>query len=104
MRAATQPVPPSYLVLHSELIAEFRNDTHWPKHVLVHYHWRDSSLVDDVLGLYLLLGLGLACSTIGIGHAALSTNSRYVLATSVHNLAYGDGARVVEEADFSKDK
>ena len=84
VRASTQPVPLSYLMLHSDLIAEFRNDSHWPKHVLVHYHWRDSSDLDEVLGLYLLLGVGLTLSSAAI---ALTLSSTRGLGTILSDLS-----------------
>ena len=59
VRVATRPLPPSFLVLHKELVAEFSNSSHWPKHVLVHYRWRDSSQTDEHGGLYSFLLLGL---------------------------------------------
>jgi hypothetical protein len=34
------------------------NETHWPKHVLVHYRWSEVAEVDSVAGLYVLFGLG----------------------------------------------
>ena len=42
------------------LAQEFRNSSHWPKHVLVHYSWREVSEVDSVAGLYVLFLAGAA--------------------------------------------
>jgi hypothetical protein len=41
-------------------VQEFRNDTHWPKHVLVHYRWVEVADVDSVAGLYALFVIGAA--------------------------------------------
>ena len=87
VHATAQAVPASYLRLHAELIQvrpcsgrpaclaahaplqEFRNSSHWPKHVLVHYSWREVSEVDSVAGLYVLFLAGArsaagACSAV----------------------------------------
>ena len=43
---------------HLPRAQEFRNETHWPKHLLVHYHWAEVAPVDGVAGLYALFALG----------------------------------------------
>ena len=80
VRVATRPLPPSFLVLHKELVAEFSNSSHWPKHVLVHYRWRDSSQTDEHGGLYSFLLLGLLLSCALIGRAVLSSKVGVFLA------------------------
>jgi hypothetical protein len=39
------------------------NETHWPKHVLVHYRWSEVAEVDSAAGLYVLFGLGARTNT-----------------------------------------
>jgi hypothetical protein len=73
VHAATLPVPPSYTSMHAELVAEFRNASAWPKHVLVHYRWRESSRVDLENGLYALLLLGLLLGSATIARATLAS-------------------------------
>ncbi len=51
-------MPDEYLMTHSALYDEFHNATHWPKHVLVHYHFHTESDIDFDRGLYVLLIFG----------------------------------------------
>ena len=53
-RAQLPARPPA----HAPRAQEFRNSSHWPKHVLVHYSWREVSEVDSVAGLYVLFLAG----------------------------------------------
>ena len=67
-------VPQAYLYAHHQLLDEFRNATHWPKHLLVQYSWQVEQEVDALSGLYVvfaicefsLTNLHLAC-----GHYSL---------------------------------
>lgn len=56
-------MPSTYLQLHEELIAEFKNETVWPKHALVVYQWREEARIDVAAGLLcaLLLGVQFSC-------------------------------------------
>ena len=72
VQAATVPVPEAYLRLHQELLQEFRNDSHWPKHVLARYHWREVSEEDADAGQYALTLGGLLLATAALASAALS--------------------------------
>lgn len=52
------PLPDELLLQHSALYDEFKNETHWPKHVLVHYSFRNEGDIDFQQGLYVLTALG----------------------------------------------
>jgi hypothetical protein len=56
------PLPDELLLQHSALYDEFKNETHWPKHVLVHYSFRNEGDIDFQQGLYVLTALGERCS------------------------------------------
>lgn len=49
------PLPDELLIAHATLYQEHQNITHWPKHVLVHYHFEDEGDIDFNNGLYVLL-------------------------------------------------
>ena len=51
-------MPPAYLQQHALLVEEFRNSTHWPKHLLVRYQWVNASPVEALKGLYVVSGAG----------------------------------------------
>jgi len=60
------PVPKYYLWQHQQLLNEFQNSTHWPKHLLVQYHWKHNDALNVNAALYVLFGIGkqpfsLAC-------------------------------------------
>jgi hypothetical protein len=65
-RAQVQPLPSQYFSKHRQLVEEFWNRTHWPKHVLVYYHFETENDVDFDRGLYVLLAFG------GLGLLALA--------------------------------
>ncbi len=67
VRAAAQPAPHSFTSLHGELMDEFRNASHWPKHVLVRYRWREAGVADEAGGLYAVLLLGAHCDASASG-------------------------------------
>jgi hypothetical protein len=52
------PLPDDLLMKHATLYEDFKNTTHWPKHVLVHYRFHDEGDVDFNKGLYVLLATG----------------------------------------------
>lgn len=52
------PVPGYYLRKHDLLMQEFQNSTHWPKHLLVRYHWTHSNALNINAALYVLFGAG----------------------------------------------
>ena len=47
-------VPPAYLYAHHQLLDEFRNATHWPKHLLIQYSFALAPTVDALAGLYVV--------------------------------------------------
>lgn len=47
----------SYLYQHYQLMEEFRNATHWPKHLLVQYSWQVEQEVDALGGLYVVFAI-----------------------------------------------
>jgi hypothetical protein len=53
-----QDAPLSYQHQHASLVSEFRNETHWPKHLLVRYHYKTENDVDLDRGLYVLFAAG----------------------------------------------
>eukprot|EP00891_Asterochloris_glomerata_P007610 jgi/Astpho2/7610/e_gw1.00115.120.1_t len=57
-------VPPAYLQQHALLVEEFRNSTHWPKHLLVRYQWVNVSPVEALKGLYVVSGAGILASMV----------------------------------------
>jgi hypothetical protein len=52
------PLPDELLLKHATLYEDYKNTTHWPKHVLVHYRFHDEGDVDFNKGLYVLLTTG----------------------------------------------
>ena len=47
-----------YLHQHQAMIAEFKNASHWPKHLLVRYRFKTENDVDLDRGLYVLFIAG----------------------------------------------
>ncbi len=50
-------VSQAYLYAHHQLLDEFRNATHWPKHLLVQYSWQAEQEVDALSGLYVVFAV-----------------------------------------------
>jgi len=50
-------VSQNYLYAHHQLLDEFRNATHWPKHLLVQYSWQAEQEVDALSGLYVVFAI-----------------------------------------------
>lgn len=59
VKARVLPLPDEMLIHHTTLYEDYKNTTHWPKHVLVHYHWMDEGDIDFNKGLYVLMTTGL---------------------------------------------
>eukprot|EP00798_Chlamydomonas_sp_ICE-L_P006710 gene6710-3380_t len=55
--ARVEYAPDAYIKNHAQLVNEFKNTTHWPKHLLVRYRFNTQNDVDLDRGLYLLLQL-----------------------------------------------
>lgn len=63
-KAKVLPVPKYYLRQHQQLLNEFQNSTHWPKHLLVQYHWRHNDALNVNAALYVLFGIGILTSAV----------------------------------------
>ena len=50
-------VSKGYLYAHHQLLDEFRNATHWPKHLLVQYSWQAEQEVDALSALYVVFAV-----------------------------------------------
>ena len=55
--AQVRAVSKAYLYAHHQLLEEFRNGTHWPKHLLVQYAWQVEQEVDALSGLYVVFAV-----------------------------------------------
>ncbi len=70
------PLPDEYLLQHHVLYNEFHNASHWPKHVLVRYHFHTESDIDFDQGMYVIFGFGAwTGSTPGVLAAAPTGSS-----------------------------
>ena len=52
------PIPSYTLREQWGLIEEFQNSTHWPKHLLVRYHWAHSNALNVNAAMYVLFTVG----------------------------------------------
>ncbi|KAK9811472.1 hypothetical protein WJX72_004453 [[Myrmecia] bisecta] len=85
VKAKVLPVPLAFLAMHQELVDEFHNATHWPKHLLVQYRWTQAGMVEVTRGLYLLFTAGLlATFTLVINPSLLA---------SLSNISFGSVER-----------
>jgi hypothetical protein len=62
---------PQYEALHVQHAYEYRNSTHWPKHLLIHYSWKHVPQVHGELGLMVLFvvcfAVGSVSMLLGVG-------------------------------------
>ena len=58
-RAKVVPLPREYSNAHSESISHFRNETHWPKHLVVKYEWEERNVVKVDLGILVITAIGV---------------------------------------------
>lgn len=49
---------------HRSLVNDFLNTTHWPKNLLVYYHWQTAHQIDTDRGLLVLFAAGAAVTAI----------------------------------------
>jgi hypothetical protein len=49
---------------HRSLVDDFLNTTHWPKNLLVYYHWQTAHQIDTDRGLLTLFAAGAAVTAI----------------------------------------
>ena len=65
---------------HAELVRDFLNATHWPKHLLVHYRWDVQHEEDEERGLLVLFSGGCGGGRLGgwagLGCAGLGWGAR----------------------------
>lgn len=59
-------LPDNYLSMHHGLVEEYRNASHWPKHLLVKYMWVNHDEVDETRGLMVLLFGGMITLTMAL--------------------------------------
>jgi hypothetical protein len=62
-RAKVVPLPKEYSSAHMESINHFRNDTHWPKLLVVKYNWKEKDLVKVELGILVVTAIGVLVGT-----------------------------------------
>lgn len=68
--AAVYKLTPEDEADHATLVQEFRNASHWPKHLLVSYTWVARHEVDAQRGLLVLFGAGAAVAALAVLSAA----------------------------------
>eukprot|EP00887_Chlorella_sp_A99_P006341 scaffold3.g6341.t1 len=78
---------------HWQLVEEFRNATHWPKHLLVSYTWTARHDVDAQRGLLVLFAAGGAAVLLAVLSAARSHKQK--LRQFLADMA-GEGGGVVQ--------
>jgi len=66
------------LARHPEVAAHFRNATHWPKHLLVTYRWKEVLEVDALGGAFTLLGVGAMLAAVVMGTVLLEARHQVV--------------------------
>ncbi|KAL9258205.1 hypothetical protein AKJ16_DCAP15148 [Drosera capensis] len=57
-------MPAHYVEVHPDILKQFWDSKHWPKHILVRYTWEEHSEIDVTSGLFVLFGSGLLLSVI----------------------------------------
>ena len=58
-KAKVVPLPREYSNAHAESINHFRNDTHWPKLLVVEYNWTERDSVKVELGILVVTSIGV---------------------------------------------
>eukprot|EP00210_Caulerpa_lentillifera_P004612 g4398.t1 len=59
VKVESRRLPEQYMSSHPELVKEYKDHSHWPKHILVKYQWESYDEVDAERGLLVLLYGGL---------------------------------------------
>ena len=72
-------MPNFYLQEHSVLLEEFQNSTHWPKHLLVRYHWTHNSALNVNAAMFVLFGVGKCEQTDHLMCSSDPWHCKYVL-------------------------
>lgn len=68
--------PVHYLHSHSRLVDEFKNASHWPKHLLVHYHWKSEHEADLDTGLLAVMIVSLLVLMVVLVNATRGSKSK----------------------------
>lgn len=58
-RAKVVPLPKEYSRAHEESVSHFRNETHWPKLLVVKYEWEERDLVRVDAGILAITLIGV---------------------------------------------
>lgn len=74
--AQVSEAPTHYLHSHSRLVEEFKNASHWPKHLLVHYHWKSEHEADLDQGLYAIMAIALTVLMVVVVSAARGSKAK----------------------------
>mmetsp|Transcript_6887 Transcript_6887/g.12644 ORF Transcript_6887/g.12644 Transcript_6887/m.12644 type:complete len:236 (-) Transcript_6887:57-764(-) len=61
-RAKVTPLPKGYASSHSESVSHFRNETHWPKLLVVKYDWEEKNSVLVDIGILVITSIGVLVS------------------------------------------
>lgn len=102
--ANVYPAPSDFYAEHGDLFVAFANATHWPKHLVVSYHWRHVREVDAEWGLMVLFGTGLLSMLVSLLAMARSYHDKlraFMEELASDPLAQGGGATggTAEKAD-----
>lgn len=57
-------MPDEFIVKHPSVSSHYHNMTHWPKHLLLRYTWKEQAEVDVPAGLFVLFGTGFILTTV----------------------------------------
>ncbi|GAX81759.1 hypothetical protein CEUSTIGMA_g9187.t1 [Chlamydomonas eustigma] len=68
--------PISYLHSHPTLADEWRNESAWPKHLLIVYRFKSEQEIDLDRGLYVIIALALVCLFILMLNAASGSEAK----------------------------
>lgn len=90
VRAKVSELPSGMEESYRQLITEFRNASYWPKHIIVHYHFKADNDVDLDRGLYVLLIVGLVAA--GLLCLNALTGAQGKLGQFVHDMVIEDSA------------
>lgn len=74
--AAVYAIAPEDQADHRMLVEEFRNASHWPKHLLVSYSWTSRHEVDAQRGLLVLFVAGASAALLATLSAARTHRSK----------------------------
>lgn len=69
----------AYLHQHHKLVEEFKNESHWPKHLLVRYHFKSEHEADLDRGLYIVMAIGLFSLLLVTANAARGAKGKLAL-------------------------